>query len=62
MIDHLTVLRVERASAAEALRRVRGADCDGALGRQDQIDKLARTIDRLDRAIAQWDVATLRIA
>jgi hypothetical protein len=65
MIDRLTVLRAERANAADVLRRLQDNAAhgrDGAGGRQDPIDSLTHTIDRLDRAIAQWDAATLRIA
>jgi predicted secreted protein len=64
MINRLTVLRAERAAAAEVLGELQSRNhCEthGADRRRDHMDALSRTIAHLDRAIAEWGGVTERI-
>lgn len=55
MIDRLTVLRAERANAADVLGDLRarhGGPANGPGGCQDRMETLMRRMTDLDRAIA----------
>ena len=65
MIYRLNALRAERASAACTLQALGSSEAGqlfAAPDRENRIDTLMRTIDRLDNAIAQWDDPELRLA